>query len=80
MPPVDRFESTFILSLDPARASMQVRMAKCRAGGMARSPFLPKPAAYCWLAERTSWRTLLLMGNGSFAVKNKQLAAMAAVP
>src|SRR6266571_1468162 len=51
-------------SLSPAyfagssRASMQVRIANCRAGGRASSPFLPKDAAYALLATRTSSWTL----------------------
>src|SRR5262244_663561 len=37
-----------------SRASMQVRMAKCRAGGMASLPFSPKFLAYWSLASRTA--------------------------
>src|SRR5215510_5018711 len=37
-----------------SRASMQVRIAKCRAGGMASLPFSPKLLAYCLLASRTA--------------------------
>src|SRR4029079_1911013 len=39
------------------RASMQVRIAKRRAGGRARSAFAPKDIAYAALAARTSSRT-----------------------
>src|SRR5215469_12299266 len=37
-----------------SRASMQVRMAKCRAGGIASLPFSPKFLAYWLLASRTA--------------------------
>src|SRR5208337_4758894 len=42
-----------------SRASMQVRIAKRRAGGNASSPFLPKVATYSALAANTSSRILL---------------------
>src|SRR5262249_31124223 len=37
-----------------SRESMQVRMAKCRAGGMASLPFSPKFLVYWSLASRTA--------------------------
>src|SRR6185295_3651564 len=40
-----------------SRASMQVRIAKPRAGGRASSLFSPNDAAYFSLADRTSSRT-----------------------
>src|SRR5271167_835448 len=43
------------------RASIQVRMAKLRAGGRARLALAPKLAAYDSLAERTSVRILLMV-------------------
>src|SRR5215831_1450674 len=43
------------------RASIQVRMAKWRAGGMASLLFSPKVAAYLELDSRTSLRILLMV-------------------
>src|SRR5262245_23340658 len=43
------------------RASMQVRMAKRRAGGMASLLFSPKLVAYLELDSRTSLRILLMV-------------------
>src|SRR5215475_4897731 len=43
------------------RASMQVRMAKRRAGGMASLLFSPKVVAYLELDSRTSLRILLMV-------------------
>src|SRR6186997_2313475 len=42
-----------------SRASMQVRIAKDRAGGSASSALSPKDSAYFSLAFRTSSRTLM---------------------
>ena len=44
-----------------SRASMHVRMAKCRAGGKANVPFLPKFPVYARLAANTSSKTLLMI-------------------
>jgi hypothetical protein len=40
---------------------MQVRMAKCRAGGIASLPFSPKFLAYWLLASRTASKDLVDM-------------------
>src|SRR5437867_3698601 len=49
------------------RASIQVRMAKLRAGGKASLPFSPKSALYCELASRTSDRILFMLVPPFFA-------------
>src|SRR6478672_11123499 len=45
-----------------SRASMQVRMAKLRAGGSARSLLAPNAPLYFVFASRTSVRILLIEG------------------